>query len=283
MNIPSNVSSIMLQHLSLSHDEHTGIMRQQGSGNDAFQSAERASRSSVNRRAANNLEGSDDHGVVKLNSLPILNSSLQTEAIQPYRSKHDAEDNKVKEKDADENSKQDQEHTDKEQIQTDYKTCLAELLEIQALQTIIETSQSIQASMNYKSLFVSLIYRHHLSQVGEISAGQLMTVSPLEITNGQIHAYSTLLIPSPGGKIRERQFHSQLVHGHPVDAPSWIFVRMERLEIYSEIAWRLKPEGPYTAFTGVAIALGSNQMFQDDTAKISINIPGASQEKNWLC
>ncbi len=274
----------MLQHLSLSQDEHAGIIRQSSGGNDAFQSAEQASRASVNRRNANHLDtGGDDNAVTKLNSLPILNSSLTIEAIQPHREKDETKNNKVKEKDSDENQKQNKGNTSREQALQDHKTCLSELLEIQALQTVIETSQSIQASMNYKSLFVSLLYRKHLEAGEKASTGQLMTVSPLENMHGQIHAHSTLLIPGLEGKVREKSLYTQLVQGHPVDTPDWIFIRMGRMEIYSAIAWRLKPEGPYDSFTGVAIALGNNQMFEDKTAEISINIPGASQEKNWLC
>jgi len=288
MILPANISNMLIQHLSLSHDEHMGAIRQHANGlmnNVTGQSARQVNNMQINQVSANVLNNipnggvTNFHGVSRLNELPILNSSLQTEATKAAAAGKYATDNAVTEKQSDEegNERQQRQYT-KGDLQLEDDQSLTELLEIQALQTIVETTCAIQSSSAYKSLFVSLVYSPQRAEASENqSNGQLMTVSPLQQHGGQILAHTTLLMSVPGGDIKTRQLASQIVFGHPTDASDWMFARMEHLEIYSEAAWRIEATGFNRELVGVALVLGDDEVFRNPWVEISVHVPGINQ------
>lgn len=283
MMLPSNISNIMIQHLSLSHDEHSGIMLQHNNANAATDSALKQTRTQINNTSASNLlrsQGNDRHHCVSnLNSLPVQNNSLR---LQTNRDSTSGKLVTVKPVNNDRNRDKGQSGT--EQTVADIDSCLAELLEIQALKTVVETSQTLQASRQYESLFVSLLYIKKVSDVSQlISQGQLMTVSALEAENGRIVAHSTLVVPGANGEMQSKHMHSQIISGHPVNSHSWIMIDMKRHPMMKEVSWKLTTSGSYDDFSGIAVITGKHHWFQHDMAHISVHVPGAIQQEKWLC
>jgi hypothetical protein len=280
MIFPASISNLMMQHLSLSHDEQLSTIRQHTNGhlNNLMTgiSAARQSQLATNQASTATLntirtgEVMHNNGVAQLNRLPVLKSTLQAQSIQSSASSaylRIEADNRQTESD-------DQQSSQKQSPES----LLDQALEVQSLQTVVETAAEIVADMQYESLFVSLLYlRAHALKTQGCTKGQIMTVSPLVSVNGRISAHSTLLVSGSDGFVKKRHLATQLVCGRQSLSTDWLVASLQRMpEIPGEV-WRVSAEYAQHQLAGTAVVLKHEATERSVLREISLHIPGIHQ------
>jgi hypothetical protein len=278
-------SAAGLHYLSASLDEHMGHVRQnlQQANINAGSVRDRAdlnaktiipSLTGVTQIAASS---SSTTGASGLNLLPVAVPSLHVGEAGIHMRKPGyfvprSSDNPY-EKDTSEH----EDHSDESASSGDQ--ALAELIEIQAMRTVVETSLMVQQENLCTDFLVAVVFVNpSFIDYASISFRQMTVVAPLDQDGQQISAHTTFLSCNIEGARKTKNLPGQLLWGRRTYASDWMAIRWVKEQPgISETLWRLQANVFQDELVGVGIVNGDTPEFDRDRADISFHIPGIAR------
>jgi len=275
-------SAAGLHYLSASLDEHMGHVRQnlQHAGNEAGPVRDRAdlnaktlfqSQTGVTQVTASSTS---TVGASGLNLLPVAMSSLQVgdagiHLPKPGHFVSSPSDNPFEEDTSEHEGRRDEDTRNGNQA-------LVELIEIQAMRTVVETSLMIQqenlcADFLVAAVFVNPSFIDYASMLFR----QMTVVVQLDQDGQHISAHATFLSCDSEGHRKTKNLPGQLLWGRHTYASDWIAIRWVKERPGSdETLWRLQANVFQDELVGVGAVNGDVPEFYRDMADISFHIPG---------
>jgi hypothetical protein len=274
-------SAASLNYLSASLDEHMGHVRQnlQQAGMNA--SPDRGARSTTSSSpglvgstpVASNATGRAE-GINNLNRVPVMGSLLYVGEAEIHLRKPGhllsrSSDNPY-ERDASENEDNREKNTEKN------NHALAELIELQATQTLVETSLMIQQEGLCTDFIVAVVHVNpYAIDYSSLSFKQMTMVVGLDQENTQISVHTTFLSCNAEGNRKIKSLPGQLLWGGYTHSSDWVAMHCvkERPDV-SETLWRLRANAFQDELVGVGIVNGNIPELGENGSNISFHIPG---------
>jgi len=274
-----------LHYLSASLDEHMGHVRQnlQQAGINAGSLRDRAD---LNAKAiTQNLTGITQFsastmsttGASGLNLLPVAVPSLQVGEAEihlrkpgyfvPHSSDHPYEEDSSEHEDCN------------DERASSGGQALAELVEIQAMRTVVETSLMVQQENLCTDFLVAVVFVNpSFIDYASMSFRQMTVVVCLDQNEQQIAAHTTFLSCDTEGHRKTKNLPGQFLWGRHTYASDWMPIRwVKEHRGSSETLWRLQASVFQDEIVGVGIVNGDAPEFARDMADISFHIPGITR------
>ncbi len=284
--IGSSVGSAAgLQYLSASLDEHMGHVRQnlQQAGistkpfRDELDPNTKSlfqSQTGVTRVTASSTVSTA--GASGLNLLPVAVPSLQVDETDIHLRKPAYFVSSRPDHLNEEGTSGQGGHRDEDTVNENQP--LAELIEIHAMQTVVETSLMIQQENLCADFIVAVVFANP-SFIDDASMlfRQMTVVVQLDQESRQISAHTTFLSCDIKGHRKMKNLPGQLLWGRHTYASDWIAIHWVKEHLGSrETLWRLQANVFQDELVGVGVVNGDVPELYRDMADISFHIPGIS-------
>ena len=278
-------SAVGLHYLSASLDEHMGHIRQnlQQAGINAGSPRDRAAPNAktmipslmgVTQVASSTTSTTGASG---LNLLPVGVPSLQVGEAEIHLRKPGYFVPRSSDNPYEEDSSEHEERND--ESASSGGQALAELVKIQAMRTVVETSLMVQQENLCADFLVAVVFVNpSFIDYASTSFRQMTMVACLDQDDQQISAHTTFLSCDTEGHRKTKNLPGQFLWGRHTYASDWMPIRwVKEHPGISETLWRLQADVFQDEIVGVGIVNGDTPEFDRDIADISFHIPGIAR------